>query len=203
MASNVCRDFLAGDDSLKTELVAETPIWILSSFGAAKYEPNLITGYDLQPEELRWKSVVALKEGRAQDYVREEEALLEHARTTIRSAYTNLAQTKQRAEVLHDARFPPGSTVGGDRPPEFSEARVLEGMPTNTHSNSLASRMGGSGGGGAGGAFGSSSFGASGGGAFGSSAFGQGQKTAGAFGAKPGPSVSAFGASTTPSGFGA
>jgi nucleoporin NUP42 len=44
-------------------------MWILSSFGAAKYEPNVLSGYDVSPEELRWKSVQALKANRAQDYV--------------------------------------------------------------------------------------------------------------------------------------
>lgn len=58
------------EDTLRTELQSETPGWILSSFGAGKHEPNLFFGYDTSPEELRWKSVVALKENRAQDYVR-------------------------------------------------------------------------------------------------------------------------------------
>lgn len=57
------------EDTLRVELQAETPNWILSSFGAGKYEPNLFFGYDTSPEELRWKSVQALNENRAQDYV--------------------------------------------------------------------------------------------------------------------------------------
>jgi nucleoporin NUP42 len=42
---------------------------MISSFGAAKHEPNLFFGYDTSQEEMRWKSVQALKAGQAQGYV--------------------------------------------------------------------------------------------------------------------------------------
>ena len=69
----ICRPIQANrssEDTLEAELSVERPNWTLSSFGAAKYEPNLFFGYDLSQEELRWKCVVALKENRAPDYVR-------------------------------------------------------------------------------------------------------------------------------------
>ena len=58
------------EETLRIELQSELPNWAISSFGAGKYEPNLFFGYDTSAEELRWKSVVAVKENRAQDYVR-------------------------------------------------------------------------------------------------------------------------------------
>jgi hypothetical protein len=57
------------EDTLKTDLMTERPGWILSNFGAAKNEPNLFFGYDHSPEEMRWKSVQAIKAGKGQDYV--------------------------------------------------------------------------------------------------------------------------------------
>jgi nucleoporin NUP42 len=54
---------------VQTDLSTEVPRWILSSYGAAKHEPNLFLSSELSPEELRWKSTVALKENRAQEYV--------------------------------------------------------------------------------------------------------------------------------------
>ena len=58
------------EETLRIELQSELPNWTISSFGAGKYEPNLFFGYDTSAEELRWKSWVAIKENRAQDYVR-------------------------------------------------------------------------------------------------------------------------------------
>lgn len=54
---------------MQTDLSTEVPRWILSSYGAAKHEPNLFLSSELSPEELRWKSTVALKENRVQEYV--------------------------------------------------------------------------------------------------------------------------------------
>lgn len=56
-------------ESIELELKKERPIWILSSFGAAKYEPCLFFGYETSPEEMRWKSVQAIKNGQPQQYV--------------------------------------------------------------------------------------------------------------------------------------
>jgi hypothetical protein len=57
------------EQTIETELRLERPKWIISSFGAAKYEPCLFFGDELSPEELRWKSVQALKAGQPQQYV--------------------------------------------------------------------------------------------------------------------------------------
>ena len=60
---------MASEQTIETELRNERPKWIISSFGAAKYEPCLFFGDELSPEELRWKSVQALKAGQPQQYV--------------------------------------------------------------------------------------------------------------------------------------
>lgn len=49
---------------------AEKPLWPLSSFGPAKYQPNIIIGLDESPEELRVKAVVALRSNTVDSYVR-------------------------------------------------------------------------------------------------------------------------------------
>lgn len=57
------------EDTIKLELAKERPEYILSSFAAAKHEPNLIFGHDLCPDELRWKYYQAKEQGKVQDYV--------------------------------------------------------------------------------------------------------------------------------------
>jgi len=49
--------------------LADKPSWLLSSYGAAKYEPTLLTGIDESPEELRFRSFVAQQAGNAAEYV--------------------------------------------------------------------------------------------------------------------------------------
>jgi len=48
----------------------EKPLWALSSYGPAKYEPTLISNLDESPEELRLKALVAVQSGASIDYVR-------------------------------------------------------------------------------------------------------------------------------------
>lgn len=47
----------------------DRPLWLLSSYGPAKYVPTLLSGLDESQEELRVKAVTALKAGTSQDYV--------------------------------------------------------------------------------------------------------------------------------------
>jgi len=47
----------------------DKPIWPLSSYGAAKHEPTLISGLDESPEELRFRAVIALQAGNINEYV--------------------------------------------------------------------------------------------------------------------------------------
>jgi nucleoporin NUP42 len=57
------------EETLDFDLRSDRPQWILSNFGAAKHEPNLFFGDDVSQEEMRWKSVQAIKNGNGQSYV--------------------------------------------------------------------------------------------------------------------------------------
>ena len=48
----------------------EKPLWSLSSYGPAKFEPNLISGLDMSFEELRVNAVLALQNNTVVEYVR-------------------------------------------------------------------------------------------------------------------------------------
>lgn len=48
----------------------DRPLWPLSVYGPAKYQPTVINGLDESPEELRVKANQALKTGAIQEYVR-------------------------------------------------------------------------------------------------------------------------------------
>lgn len=56
-------------DSLKSDLTSDKPLWPLSTFGPAKYEPNLVSNFDESMEELRLRAVIALKAGNVNEYV--------------------------------------------------------------------------------------------------------------------------------------
>lgn len=49
---------------------SDKPLWPLSSYGPAKYQPTLVPGLDESPEEMRVKAESALKAGNIQEYVR-------------------------------------------------------------------------------------------------------------------------------------
>jgi nucleoporin NUP42 len=57
------------EDTIRNDLDIELPQYIISSYGVAKSEPNLFIGYDTSPEELRWKSVQALRDNNPAEYV--------------------------------------------------------------------------------------------------------------------------------------
>lgn len=48
---------------------SDKPLWPLSSYGPAKYQPNLLTDLDESPEEMRVKAAQAAKNGNIQEYV--------------------------------------------------------------------------------------------------------------------------------------
>ena len=58
-------------DSIGKDLTPtlDKPLWPLSSYGPAKYEPNLMSGLDESPEELRVKAFMAAQSGAINDYV--------------------------------------------------------------------------------------------------------------------------------------
>ncbi len=59
------------ETSMSNDLTSmkDKPLLPLSSYGAAKYEPNLITSQEESPEELRVRAVMALKAGNSNEYV--------------------------------------------------------------------------------------------------------------------------------------
>jgi len=57
-------------ESIQKDFTVDKPSWPLSSYGVAKNEPTFLTGLDVSPEELRVQAVLALKDGKIQDYVR-------------------------------------------------------------------------------------------------------------------------------------
>ena len=48
----------------------DKPLWSLSSYGPAKFEPNLVTGLDMSFEELRVNAAMALQNNTVAEYVR-------------------------------------------------------------------------------------------------------------------------------------
>ena len=66
-ANESCRDDTMGRD-LRPGV--EKPLWGLSSYGPAKFEPNLITGLDMSFEELRVNATMALQNNTVAEYVR-------------------------------------------------------------------------------------------------------------------------------------
>ena len=54
---------------MRRDMVDEKPVWPLSSYGAAKNAPNLLTDLDLSSEELRVRAYEAQKSGQVQQYV--------------------------------------------------------------------------------------------------------------------------------------
>jgi hypothetical protein len=58
-------------DSMTKDLSLESdrPAWLLSSYGPAKYEPNLVSGIDESFEELHLKAALALASNSVQEYV--------------------------------------------------------------------------------------------------------------------------------------
>lgn len=56
-------------DTMKSDLSSDKPLWPLSSYGPAKFEPNIVAGLDESMEELRVRAALALNAGNSNDYV--------------------------------------------------------------------------------------------------------------------------------------
>ena len=57
-------------NAIRLTVNQDRPLWPLSSYGPAKYVPNVIQGLDESSEELRFKAFTAAKSGTMQEYVR-------------------------------------------------------------------------------------------------------------------------------------
>ena len=62
----------------------EKPLWGLSSYGPAKFEPNLISGLDMSFEELRVNAVMALQNNTVAEYVRHHPFHIFHSIGAVR-----------------------------------------------------------------------------------------------------------------------
>lgn len=58
-------------DVIKNDLtpLSDKPLWPLSCYGPTKHEPNLLTGLDESPEELRVRAFTANRAGNHAEYV--------------------------------------------------------------------------------------------------------------------------------------
>jgi hypothetical protein len=63
--------FINSPESIQKDFTVDKPSWPLSSYGVAKNEPTFLSGLDVSPEELRVQAVLALKDNKIQDYVRQ------------------------------------------------------------------------------------------------------------------------------------
>jgi len=54
---------------MKSDLSSDKPLWPLSCYGPAKFEPNIISGLDESMEELRVRAALALIAGNSNEYV--------------------------------------------------------------------------------------------------------------------------------------
>ncbi|KAJ3489684.1 hypothetical protein NLJ89_g11506 [Agrocybe chaxingu] len=88
---------------------SEKPTWPLSSYGPAKFEPQLIKGFDESPEELRWKAVTAQQAGNINQYLQYETNKIAEANRTYEDVRNNVA--KAYAEASKNSAIPAGASA--------------------------------------------------------------------------------------------
>lgn len=161
----------------------EKPIWPMSSFGPAKYEPTIIAGLDISPEELRFKAIQALNSGNAAEYQKFELEKMQEADQTYVKALGEINLLFKHAHDLslaHQRNLPPPMDPVYNSPTNAASPAFR--APNFGNTGPVVSAFGKP-------AFGQPAFGQP---SFGQSAFGQAAKPVSAFG-QPGPTVSAFG----------
>lgn len=97
------------------------PIWKTSSYGPAKYEPNLLTGLDVSPEEMRLRAYDALKEGRITEYAQQEAVIANQADNTVSQALSNMEAAYQQA--LKNTSALTGNVSQGSIPNTFGQSQ--------------------------------------------------------------------------------
>ncbi|KDN51964.1 hypothetical protein K437DRAFT_293344 [Tilletiaria anomala UBC 951] len=181
---------LTADGIREEALPANRPVWRLSMFGPAKYEPNLVAGMDVSQEEMRLKAYEANKLGpQAQSaYASEEASLAAQIDQTLQQIATNPQTALQQAEKNRPQDTPTASAFGARAAGAVAPASAFAGTSSGTSAFGQPSAFSTSAAKTTGSAFGQTS-------AFGKpTAFG----SSSAFGAQQ-PSTSAFG---QPSAFG-
>ncbi|TFK69409.1 hypothetical protein BDN72DRAFT_840374 [Pluteus cervinus] len=162
----------------------DKPLWPLSCYAPAKGEPNVLSGLDESPEELRVRAHTARQAGNLSEYVTYETNKLAAAEQTFANALSNVSQVYQQAQRGSLANPNPTQTT---TPSAFgAPAQSAFGAPATS-------------------AFGGSAFGNSARPAFGQSGFGQTAATP-TFGQASTPSAfgqpTAFGQPAATSAFG-
>ncbi|KAF7306333.1 C3H1-type domain-containing protein [Mycena indigotica] len=183
-------------ESIKNDLSTgkERPMWPLSSYGPAKYEPTIFSGLDESPEELRVKAVAAIKGGNMNEYINYESSKIANAEQVISNGASNSNQVYEQATKNDSSSALPGNTTSAfGATSAFNTTTSAFGAPatTSAFSKPAFSQP----------AFGQSGFGAAATtSAFGTkpSAFGQPSTSGGgAFSAFAGNGTSAFGATAS------
>ncbi|KAL0581487.1 hypothetical protein V5O48_000530 [Marasmius crinis-equi] len=180
-------------DSIRNDLTPhnDKPLWPLSSYGAAKYETNLISGLDESFEEMRWKAASAMSGGNINQYTQYEAERINNAdkafadaRSSIQQAYDQALKQSNLTSMLNNSVTGPTSSSGGGGS-AFGTANA--GSTSAFGASSTTSAFGST--------SGTSAFGAASGSAFGKTSFGQPQS---AFGQPSQPSTSVFGQPSQP-----
>ncbi|KAG7097553.1 hypothetical protein E1B28_004891 [Marasmius oreades] len=170
-------------DSIKNDLTPqlEKPLWPLSSYAAAKYETNLISGLDESFEELRCKAVTAMGAGNVSQYIQYETDRISQAEKSISDARNNVQQAYDQAVKQSNVTSMLNNSISGSD----SSSNALKNTTASGSSNTTA--------------FGNATTSAFGQPSFGQSAFGQPSTSSSVQTAQP---TSAFGqAASAPSAF--
>ncbi|KAG9317872.1 hypothetical protein JVU11DRAFT_2100 [Chiua virens] len=164
----------------------EKPLWPLSSYGPAKFEPVLINGLDESPEELHLKAVTAIKAGTTEEYIKYEREKTTTADQVYMNARNNIKQLYEHALKASAQAQSAGSTTSSLASAPTTSA------PSSFGTSSVPSAFGKP-------AFGQAAFGHTGlgGSPSGTSAFGTGTQRTSAFGTPTQP-TSAFGQASQP-----
>ncbi|KAJ7222612.1 hypothetical protein GGX14DRAFT_429278, partial [Mycena pura] len=86
-------------ESIKDDLTSgkERPLWPLTSYGPAKFEPTLLSGLDESPEELRLRAATGAKAGNVNEYLSYESSKIAAAEQTFSNAAGNSFQVFEQA----------------------------------------------------------------------------------------------------------
>ncbi|KAJ8087231.1 hypothetical protein PM082_006061 [Marasmius tenuissimus] len=178
-------------DSMRSDLTPQQdkPLWPLSSYGAAKYETNLISGLDESYEEMRCKAASAIKAGNANQYMQYEserisnaDKVISDARNNIQQAYDQALKQSSVTSMLNNSISGPAASGGAFG----SNNSALGSTSSPFGANNSTSAFGNTS---------SSAFGAAAGSAFGKPSLGQPQS---GFGQASQPSTSVFGQGSQP-----
>ncbi|PFH50402.1 hypothetical protein AMATHDRAFT_40861 [Amanita thiersii Skay4041] len=133
-------------DSMTKDLTPQIdkPMWPLSSYGPAKFEPNLLQGLDESPEELRVRAKMALQAKNPNEYVTYEsnkiaaaEQVYNNARSNIQQAYEQATKQSPLRSLVQSNKMP----LFGNKP-AFGSSGFGGATTTTTNTTSTPSAFG-------------------------------------------------------------